>query len=89
MICKVDDKEFNENFTPQPYDSKPYYGVAYLPAICHERDLWSIGMIILEVLVGSDFLKFKTTYNWVSCLWDSVRPYLDHHLKSLLDWLLY
>jgi hypothetical protein len=88
-ICKVDDKVFNENHAPCPYNSLEYYGLTYLDDVCHERDLWSIGIIIFEVLVGSNFLKFRTTYKWVSCLWDSVRPYLDHQLQALLDWLLY
>lgn len=81
-----DDREYALNF---PYNSAPFYDLAHLPKVCHERDLWAIGMLILEIMVGTEFLEHGLEYNWVKAVWKAVKPYLDEPIRDLLEWLMY
>ena len=81
-----DECELPLNF---PYNSCPFYDLVHLPAACHERDLWAIGMLILEIFVGTEFLQHGLEYNWVKCVWNASKHYIEEPLRDLLEWLLY
>jgi hypothetical protein len=88
-VQRFNEPEETECSGPYPYNSKGNHLLQFVPKVHHHRDLFSIGMILLELLVGSDFFKFKTHTNWTKRLFNAVKPYLDAPFQSLLDYLCF
>ena len=88
LVLRFNEEDDRECWAPTPYNSIRYHGQKHLPKISHHRDLWAIGIMIFELLIGSEFLKFKTEYNWIRDIYVAVKPYFDPPLQSLFDYLL-
>lgn len=54
-----------------------------------ERDLWSVGIIILEILLGSELVLGLRTNDEVKELTQLVQPWLGARLSTLLTGLLF
>ena len=54
-----------------------------------EWDLWSVAVMILEVISGSDLVLLLKTYEDVKALLVDVRPFLPKALLNLLEEILF
>lgn len=89
LLVRFYEEDDRECHAPQPYNCIRYPGLRHLPTLDPHRDLWAIGMILMELLLGTEFFKFKTSYNWIKSLFEAVKPILDQPLQALLDFLCF
>ena len=54
-----------------------------------EWDLWSVAVMILEVISGSDLVLLLKTYEDIQALMVDVRPFLPKALLNLLEEILF
>ena len=89
LLGRFFEKDDRECHVPSPYNSVRFYGLRHLPRVDPLRDNWAIGMVILELLVGSNFFKFKVNYNWVKGIYDAVKPILNKNFQNVLEFLCF
>ena len=51
-------------------------------------DLWAVGVVILEVLVGSEFILTIEDHQGILLLFEDCKPYMDNELVTLISVLL-
>ena len=68
-----------------PYSNRELKEYALQKAWSPEYDLWAIGIVILEVLVGPKFVQLISTDCEVRRALRLVRPYLDPDLHYLIE----
>ena len=54
-----------------------------------EWDLWSVAVMILEVISGSDLVLLLKTYEDVQALMVDIGPYMSVALNNLLNEILF
>jgi hypothetical protein len=89
LLVRFYEHDDRECHVPRPYNSVSFHGLQHLLRVDPVRDHWAIGMIILELLVGSEFFKCKVSYNWVKQIYDAVKPILDQSFQDVLQFLCY
>ena len=72
-----------------PYDNRKLGENPLTRASSKDWDLWSIGMITLEVIVGSDLVLTLTTQEAVESLMTDIRPHIPVTTHLLLIEMLF
>ena len=78
---------FPENH--MPYDNRKLGENPLTRASSKDWDLWSIGMISLEIIVGSDLVLLLTTQEAVESLMVDIRPFIPLSTHLLLTDMLF
>jgi hypothetical protein len=53
-----------------------------------EHDIWSVAVIILEIILGTEFVIQADTYKKVEAVYYNALPFLDVKLRSILHDML-
>ena len=72
-----------------PYDNRKLGENPLTRSSSKDWDLWSIGMISLEVIVGSDLVLTLTTQEAVESLMADIRPHIPTTTHRLLTEMLF
>ena len=72
-----------------PYDNRKLGENFLTRASSKDWDLWSIGMITLEVIVGSDLVLLLSTMEAVESLMTDIRPHIPTNTHLLLTEMLF
>ena len=79
LTCK--DEDNNQDYIiDMPYNSLAYKELNYISSVCHKRDLWAIGIILLEIFVGSDILHYDVSYKGILKVWDMTGKLMSKNL---------
>ena len=71
--------------TVMPYSNRDLKGYETTPAFSYTRDLWSLGVIILEVLVGNDLVRGIRTDDEMRELLKLAKPCIGYDLHRLVE----
>ena len=87
-ICKRDSNELCTE-----YGAAPYCSQGFVEHMANTRgdphwDTWSVAVVILEILVGSEFLVLAKTHESILWLLHHAEPYIDQELYSFLEEML-
>ena len=72
-----------------PYDNRKLDINPYTRVDSPDWDLWSIGMMSLEIIVGTDLVLLLTTYEAVESLMVDIRPFITLSTHLLLTDMLF
>ena len=72
-----------------PYDNRMLGINPYTRLDSPDWDLWSIGMMSLEIIVGTDLVLLLTTYEAVESLMVDIRPFIPLSTHLLLTDMLF
>ena len=72
-----------------PYDNRKLDINPYTRLDSPDWDLWSIGMMSLEIIVGTDLVLPLTTYEAVESLMTDIRPFIPSSTHLLLTEMLF
>ena len=72
-----------------PYDNRMLGVNPYTRLDSPDWDLWSIGMMSLEIIVGTDLVLLLSTYDNVESLMMDIRPHIPMVTYHLLDEMLF
>ena len=72
-----------------PYDNRKLDINPFTRLDSPDWDLWSIGMMSLEIIVGTDLVLLLTTYEAVESLMADIRPFIPSSTHLLLTEMLF
>ena len=71
-----------------PYSASRFREFDTVPKSVYDWDFWSVGVIILEILVGSQLILSCRDYDEIVSLMNGCKEYLDPQLHQLLQILM-
>jgi hypothetical protein len=89
LVTEKNKKDWEKRYNKPPYDNTAFWAFDHLPQVCHERDLWAIGLLIFEMLVGENLMAKAKDYLKVKMLWNCCKEYMDAKIRAVLDWMLF
>jgi len=87
-ICVEGDTTLPILSTKAPYSARSMPEYLLIPAADAFWDQWSVGMLILEVLVGTEAVMATETCSDVQGLVEAAADYIDPATRALLGYLL-
>lgn len=88
-ICGTGDKPLDDCRVSAPYTSERYTELAQYGNTEAFRDAYSVGVTLLEILVGTPLVVSNPEYEQVENLLDIVQDYLDPRLVEVLRHLIF
>jgi serine/threonine protein kinase len=73
---------------PSPYNSNCFYVLRSWSQANPLRDDWSVGIMMLEILVGYKVVLSLTKYLPIQDLLESIQDYIDKDTWEMVSWLL-
>ena len=74
---------------PVPYTSDHFNCLHWMDKDSHGRDYWSVGVVLLEILVGTKLVVNCRSFAEVKDLYTGIRDFIDEKTQHLLCWLLW
>ena len=74
---------------PAPYTSDFFKNWHWMDRDSLLRDNWSVGVMILEVLVGTKIVVNCRTYVDFRCMYLAIQDFIHEKTQHLLNWLLF
>ena len=72
-----------------PYSARQMEEFSYLPQRCDFWDRWAIGVVILEILVGTELVLVATSYEKVEQLLEHCEEWLDPVMLEIVQALMF
>jgi serine/threonine protein kinase len=73
----------------EPYSSIGFINFRSIPDSSPFWDRWSIGIMILEIIIGSDLLIENSTFKYLKEFWLDCYEYLDSDTFDFLNCMLF
>ena len=70
-----------------PYSILGDHDFDYIKSSCNEWDKWAVGVMILEILVGSNLCTWCSRWVMFKQLFDEIAMWLDEETAKLLNYL--
>ena len=86
-LTTVEDKK--QFFKNAPYSAKFMPEFSHLCMESKFWDQWSIGVIILEILIGTDLVLATNSFDDIACLFQDCSEFLDKPSWTLMEALLF
>ena len=87
-ICVAESDDHGYVINEEPYDSVLLQRMNGLGNVDPRRDIWSVGVVLLEVIVGTRLIMDCQTFTDVSRLLKATKEFIDDATAELLQNLL-
>ena len=87
-ICKRDSNELCQEYGAAPYSSQGFVELMANTKGDPHWDTWSVAVVILEILMGSEFVVLEKTYESIVWLLHHAEPFIDQEVHSFLEEML-
>ena len=87
--CQYKSKQTREVGTSRPYSSIDFFEFKDEHNSSGFWDRWSIGIMILEIIIGTDLLLDQTTFSQLQKLLKRCREYIDEETYEFLGCMLF
>ena len=88
-IGKAERETKDYSHMPIPYTSDHFKNWHWMDRDSLLRDNWSIGVMILEILVGTKIIVNSRTYVDFRCLYLAIKDFIHEKTQHLLNYLLF
>jgi hypothetical protein len=89
MMCEAGVEDRIVSISPDPYRSSRFKNFHYMGEADTDRDLWSVGVVLLEVLLGSKLVLAGSGFDDTTSLFWTIQGYLDKQTSLIMQWLLF
>lgn len=86
--CIELEKDEVKNQQPSPYNTDADFFLEEYPLTHHHRDVFAVGLLLLEILVGPEVLAVNQRDVDLCDLWKMIQVYLDKKTKALISGMI-